>query len=61
MKHHEYLTNVLDNWTEFCKSHDKFAQAIAAILDENKRLKAENEALKASFWSPQDESNHENP
>lgn len=41
--HTEYLTQVLKQWGEFCKSHSRFETAIKDILAENERLKAENE------------------
>lgn len=39
----DYLKNVLSNWSAFCKTHKRFANAIIAVLKENERLKAEIE------------------
>ena len=40
-----YLTQVLDNWEEFCNSHRKFATAIKLVLEENRHLKEYNHCL----------------
>lgn len=40
-----YLTNVLGNWDEFCRSHKNFALAIKILLEENKHLKEYNQIL----------------
>ena len=39
----DYLKNVLSNWSKFCKTHKRLANAIVEVLRENERLKAENE------------------
>ena len=37
-----YLTNVLNNWTEFCATHRVFALAIRTLLTEYVKLKRQN-------------------
>lgn len=37
----KYLVNVLQNWKEFCRTHQRLARAIRELLNENKRLKQE--------------------
>ena len=36
---HEYLSNVIANWTTFCEEHKLFRDALLAILSENERLR----------------------
>lgn len=38
---HEYLTNVLKTWTQFCKTHRLIAESIESLLNENNLLKSE--------------------
>lgn len=43
---YECLTNVLQRWDAFCKTHQHFEKAIKDILVENERLRTEIEELK---------------
>lgn len=42
-----YLMKVLNDWTEFCKGHRLFAEAIKELLQENERLQEEVKRLKS--------------
>ncbi len=35
----EYLQIVLNDWQEFCNTHQPFAKSIKAVIDENNQLK----------------------
>ncbi len=45
-KARDYLARVLVTWEAFCKGHRRFEKALIEILNENRRLREENERLK---------------
>lgn len=43
----DYLEKVLNSWTEFCKGHRLFTEALKELVDENKELREEVKKLKS--------------
>lgn len=49
MNSKKYIENVLKNWSEFCKGHKRFEEALKNLITENIQLKEENQALKCKL------------